>query len=237
MLPPPTEELWLRLKNEPLLAGWFLLGGTALSLRIAHRISEDLDFAWPQVGKLPRAALETLIRVLGREGWRMERNDDAGAYEEFLLAGMSLHHQQDFIATGNSGRVKLTFFAPDPPLSAILPPTQAPVPVAAPLPLLFQSKALAACGRSAVRDWVDLYVLMTQHGFTMQDFAAAYESAGALLQLDIAFTRLTSGQTRPGDPGVEGMMVHPPAVEELAEFFRREIAAWKSARAAGVWRR
>ncbi len=96
MLPPATEQLWRRLEKEPLLAGWYLIGGTALSLRIAHRASEDLDFAWPLAGKLPGPALDALIRNLGSEGWRVQRNDDASAYEEFLLAGMSLHdHQQD----------------------------------------------------------------------------------------------------------------------------------------------
>jgi hypothetical protein len=29
------------------LAGFVLIGGSALALHIHHRISEDLDFAWP----------------------------------------------------------------------------------------------------------------------------------------------------------------------------------------------
>ncbi|HUF61124.1 MAG TPA: hypothetical protein VMN36_03540 [Verrucomicrobiales bacterium] len=61
----------------------------------------------------------------------------------------------------------------------------------------------------------------------MNDFARGYEAAGARLQLDIALSRLTSGQPRTGDPGVEGMMECPPAVEELADFFRRSIRQWK----------
>jgi len=236
MLPPATERLWQRLQSEPLLAGWYLIGGTALSLRIAHRVSEDLAFAWPQGNKLPRPALDALVRSLGNDGWHLERNDNAAAYEEFLLAGTSLHdYQQDFIATSDIGQVKLTFFSPEPPLSAILPASQSPVPVVPPLPLLFQCKALAACGRSTVRDWVDLHVLITQHGFGMNDFVAAYQAAGAGRQLDLAFQRLASGQPRVGDPGVEGLMPHPPTVAELAGFFRTEIVRWKSHRAATEW--
>lgn len=231
-LPPPTERLWRRLENDPLLAGWYLVGGTALSLRIGHRISEDLDFAWPQEKTLPRPTLEVLVRALESEGWHMERNDDARAYEEFLIAGMRLHdYQQDFIASRVDGRVKLTFFSPEPPLSAILPVSDAPVVVVPSLPLLFQSKALAASGRSTVRDWVDLHVLMTRHGFTIDDFAAAYETAGSKLQLDIAFSRLTSGQPRAGDPGIEGLMENPPTVEELAEYYKTAIGEWKRRRA------
>jgi hypothetical protein len=236
MLPPATERLWQRLQNEPLLAGWYLIGGTALSLRIAHRVSEDLDFAWPQGNKLPRPVLDALVRSLGNDGWHLERSDNAAAYEAFLLAGSNLHdYQQDFLAISDIGKVKLTFFSPEQPLSTILPASVAPVPVVPPLSLLFQCKAIAACGRSTVRDWVDLHALMTQHGFSMDDFVAAYQAAGAGLQLDLAFQRLASGQPRTGDPGVEGLMPHPPTVAELAEFFRAEIVRWKSQRAATAW--
>ena len=65
---------------------------------------------------------------------------------------------------------------------------------------------------------------MTQHGFTMDDFAAAYEATGSKSQLGIAFNSLTSGQPRTGDPGVAGLMEHAPAVEELTGFFRNATA-------------
>jgi nucleotidyltransferase AbiEii toxin of type IV toxin-antitoxin system len=41
---PATLELLKRLMNEPLLDNFFLVGGTALSFQIGHRISIDLDF-------------------------------------------------------------------------------------------------------------------------------------------------------------------------------------------------
>jgi hypothetical protein len=235
MLPPETERLWHRLEHEPMLAGSYLIGGTALSLLIGHRISEDLDLAWPDP-KLPIHLLSKLTANLEAEGWHMERDDDANAYDEFLIAGMSLHdYQQNFIATSDSAKVKLSFFSPDPPLSTLLPKSSSSTVVIPSLPLLFQSKALAASGRSTVRDWVDLYILMTRHGFTMDDFAAAFENAGSKLQLDMAFNRLVSGQPRAGDPGVEGLMENPPAVEELVKFFRSEITAWKERQAKRVW--
>jgi Nucleotidyl transferase AbiEii toxin, Type IV TA system len=177
-LPPETERLWRRLEHEPLLAGWYLIGGTALGLLIGHRQSEDLDFAWPVGGKLPVHVLSQLITNLDLNGWQLKRDDDPNAYDEFLIVGMSLHdYQQNFIATAGGDPVKLTFFSPDPPLAALLPKSTAPAVVIPPLPLLFQSKALAASARSTVRDWVDLYILMTQHGFTMDDFVSAYNLA------------------------------------------------------------
>ena len=40
---PETERVWKFLKDEPSLAGFVLVGGTALALRLGHRRSEDLD--------------------------------------------------------------------------------------------------------------------------------------------------------------------------------------------------
>lgn len=77
---------------------------------------------------------------------------------------------------------------------------------------------------------------MTDHGFTMDDFVAAYEAAGSKLQLDIAFHRLTSGQPRTGDPGIKGLMENPPSEEELAKFFRRSVDKWKRKRALDAFR-
>jgi hypothetical protein len=40
---PGTLELIRKLQNEVLLSDFFLVGGTALSLQIGHRISDDID--------------------------------------------------------------------------------------------------------------------------------------------------------------------------------------------------
>jgi len=57
LLPEATRALWLKLRDEPLLKGGILIGGTALTLRIGHRRSEDLDFAFLSQ-RLPNAAFE-----------------------------------------------------------------------------------------------------------------------------------------------------------------------------------
>ena len=61
MLIEPTARLWTVFKNKPELNGFVLIGGSALALRINHRKSEGLDFAWPH-GKFPREALQELIK-------------------------------------------------------------------------------------------------------------------------------------------------------------------------------
>lgn len=53
MLPPATEKVWNFLKEQPALAGFVLVGGSALALTLRHRLSEDLDFVYPDT-RLPR---------------------------------------------------------------------------------------------------------------------------------------------------------------------------------------
>jgi hypothetical protein len=165
MLPAATELLWKRLEHEPLLAGWHLIGGTALSLTIEHRQSEDLDFVWPGQGLLPVPVIGHLVKQLVAEGWHLERDDDPRADQEFRNAGMNLHdHQQNFVASTAAGNVKLTFFSPDLPLCVLLPKSESATVIIPPLSLLFQSKALVACSRSALRDWVDPFVKWNSGG-------------------------------------------------------------------------
>jgi hypothetical protein len=87
-LAPETRRVWEFLSSLPALGGFVLIGGTALAMHIAHRVSEDLDFII--VGnKLPRAALNGLVMILERDGFIVERDDDQAAYEEFFTGAVS----------------------------------------------------------------------------------------------------------------------------------------------------
>jgi Nucleotidyl transferase AbiEii toxin, Type IV TA system len=59
-MPEATQKNFARLKDDPRLAGFTLVGGTALALQIGHRISEDLDFnIFGQ--KLPIKSIDALL--------------------------------------------------------------------------------------------------------------------------------------------------------------------------------
>ena len=47
-LPPKTAKLLLALKDDDIINPFYLSGGTALSLHLGHRESEDLDFFTPK---------------------------------------------------------------------------------------------------------------------------------------------------------------------------------------------
>lgn len=66
-----------------------LVGGSGLSLRLNHRSSEDLDFAFFG-DRLPRQRLDGLMAASAKGAFRFERNDDAAALNEFSLGGIEL---------------------------------------------------------------------------------------------------------------------------------------------------
>jgi len=205
-----------RKEKEPTLAGTILIGGTALALRIGHRRSYDLDFCL-RAPRLLGHQIEGVIEALAATGISAQRSDDPTAYDEFLNAGMSLHdYQQDFLTSTD---VKLTFFADDPAVAALLHEGLAEGPRLASLEEIFQLKALLSAKRSTSRDWFDLFVLMNHHGFTVQQFADAFHRAAKDHSLDIAFNRLCSGRTAPDDPGFEAVSEHPPTIEEMRDDF------------------
>jgi len=215
LLPEATKALWLKLRDEPLLKGGILVGGTALTLRIGHRRSEDLDFAFLS-HRLPNAAINLLLRKY--PDWI--RNDNLLSYEEFQIAGQSLHdYQQDFVSGAG---VKITFFAEDKPVWALLnqTPENAGALRVATTKEIFGLKCLISARRSKSRDTYDLYVLFREHGFAVSDMVTAFEKANRAAEIDAALRRLCSGFTAPDDEGYEALIENPPSKETLKAYFQ-----------------
>lgn len=233
MLRPDTERVWRFLEHQPALAGFVLVGDTALTLRINHRVSEDLDFTWTE-HRLPVARLDALTALAAQHGLTFHRNDDPAASDEFEIAGMSLHdYQQDFLV---NHAVKVSFFAADDPLGRQLrlQPANDAGPRVAELGELFGSKCLVAASRSKSRDWFDLHTLMTKHGFTVQDMHDVFVSTGVPHQFDLALQRLCSGTPAASDEGFEHLTDHAPSLDEMRGFFqaRRDEFEQEAARSA-----
>ena len=70
MLPERTEELLRAIDGSPSARDLLLGGGTALALRIAHRRSAALDFAFASQ-RLPRRKIDKLLNEL-RSGHEVE---------------------------------------------------------------------------------------------------------------------------------------------------------------------
>ena len=84
---------------------------------------------------------------------------------------------------------------------------------------IFASKSLVSAKRSRLRDWFDLYVLLQFHGFSMRDYAAAFEKAGDRHGFEIGLTRLCSGRPDATDEGFHALVSNAPSLDQLREFF------------------
>ena len=94
ILPPPQRKLWAELKDTPKL--FVLYGGTALALRLRHRISEDFDFFANEVFQ-PSSLLNTVSYLKHAEISQSEENtvtaivDREGPVKVSFFGGLSLN--------------------------------------------------------------------------------------------------------------------------------------------------
>ena len=197
-----------------------LIGGTALALRIGHRISEDLDFAY--LGEtLPKARLKSLIRLLKQEDIFLELNQNAIAEEEFFDSGLELDKfQQDYFSDTH---VKVTFVRLENEVKGLfLSDIDAPLRVAT-LDEIFNTKALVCSQRTKSRDWLDLYVLINFHGYTIADMYRTYESVECSSGFDNASMRLRACKKLKEDEGYEQLLDPAPTLDDLRTFFNRKL--------------
>ncbi len=219
-LRPDTAALWQVLQHPdvaPLLRGFVLIGGSALTLRIGHRVSEDLDLAYPEK-KLPASRIPRLIDVLAHHGVECVRQHDVAAEEEFLEAGLDLaDYQQNFVAQRS---VKLTLVSLDQPARTLIGGDVASPLRVATLDEIFKTKALVCADRSKTRDWYDLHTLMTEHGYSIADLHNAFVESGQPSKYDIAKSRMKSGRPGASDEGylqVAGRS--KPTLDAMRDYF------------------
>ncbi len=219
-LPPDTRRIWQRLETSPLLSGFVLIGGTALTMRIGHRLSEDLDFAF--LGDLlPVLRLRQLVDAMRGTGTDMQLNQDAIAEQEFIDSGLLLEeHQQNYIA---DNAVKISFVRLDNPTTRLLSGTSdSPLRVAT-LDEVFKTKALVCAERSKSRDWFDLYILMTRHGYEASDLHRAFLEADRVGSFPVAELRLRACKPSATDEGYLELVDPAPTLEVLRQFFNEAL--------------
>ena len=222
MLREPTNGVWQALAVRPELSGFVLVGGSALALHLNHRISEDLDFAWPHP-RLPRDVLHQMTKA--GSGLKFESYQDPWAQREAYDCGLNLDDfSQNFFV---NDLVKVTFFCPDTPEIKILSPTSGDALRIATVPEIFAMKALVSAKRSKTRDWFDLYVLMKHHGFSWKDFYETFVRAGCEGQYDYAAELLSTAHPSRSDEGYDALLPNPPTIEEMRAFFLQRRNAYE----------
>ena len=217
MLRDDTEKIWLHLQNHPLLSEFVLAGGTALSMHLNHRVSEDLDFMYPGSSRLPRVQIELLKKECLDAGFEFRSNDSPAGILEFEDTGMDYHdYQQDYIVNGT---VKLTLVAPDLEVSKLIGPTIKTGPRVATTEEVFRMKCMACANRSKSRDWLDIFVMLKMDLFKPIEIFESFKLAGVPSKFDIAMMRMSSGRLHVMDEGYDALMDNPPSIENIHSYF------------------
>lgn len=221
-----TKQLWDILSVDSRLRSFFLIGETALALRIEHRISEDLDFVVLEE-MLPGKRLDLVLSNLRKEGLSVMELPDIATQQDFENSGLDLaDYQRNYVVD----RVKVSFFTPlqgMEDLFRINGISPSALPVIPDLKTLFGLKCLACGHRSKSRDWLDLYLLMTEHGFRIEDMRDVFKKCDPY-NWDSAIRRLTTMKISGMDEGYLHLMDDPPALESMKDFFlleRRHLEA------------
>ena len=175
-LPAATARVFAHLYAEPLLAGFTLIGGTALSLQIAHRQSEDLDFYYP-AESLPARTLNTALTNARRAGFDVRDMLSPSAISQTRINhAVDLH---EWVQDWAVGGVKVSFsvfqgFIPQMRAIAAFPRAADSSTPGAPaerfsilgIEGLFAAKSCLLMRRARSRDLFDLYSLMQSHGYS-----------------------------------------------------------------------
>ena len=243
-MPEATQKNFARLKDDPRLAGFTLVGGTALALQIGHRISEDLDFnIFGQ--KLPIRAIDGLLDELAVGGAKIESLITSEQKLRFKInTSENLdHYIQDYMIDGakvtfhsrNEGdrpKAQVDFLKSAPKVKA----SESGIDVMG-IDGLLVMKSIVVYDRVKSRDIYDLMVLTKDHGYTLGDILAAIDAYLPIRNKDPEhFKRVVTGVI-PVDKGDEGFFsIHLNVkMNEIYKYFKKlindyEISAVKQLR-------
>ena len=180
-LPTATARVFAHLYAEPLLAGFTLIGGTALSLQIGHRRSEYLDF-YRAGEQLPSRTINAVLTNARRVGFDIrDMLTPSQISQTRINYAMDLH---DWVQDWAVGGVKVTFsvfngftaqmhaIAAYPRVmdasagpSAEKPPQRFGI---LGIEGLFAAKSCLLMRRARSRDLFDLYTLIDAHGYSVR---------------------------------------------------------------------
>jgi hypothetical protein len=89
---------------------------------------------------------------------------------------------------------------------------------------IFRLKCIACASRTKSRDWLGMYLLLSQGHFKPMDMYRTFELSGVVSKFDVAMARMTLGTISPQNEGFDTLMPKPPSVHEMQSFFRDMFA-------------
>lgn len=192
-LAPHTGKIFETISRLECIKPYTLVGGTALSLQIEKRQSEDLDFMkWPR-----------------RKGEKCEVDWPVIKKELEAVGELKSYEVGDFnLVNFNFEGVKLTFYAP--PRRAIQMMQRIPYLnnlYLADMESIGAMKMETMLRRSKFRDYYDIYAILKEGGDINKMMAAALEHSDHKLRTRSLLSMLTNGKLFEKEKGFEEL--HP----------------------------
>lgn len=228
-LPESTRALFERIRNARGIKNFILVGGTALALRLQHRLSEDLDFM--TTGKMDRNVIAKILNSLHGSGCKkFTKIDDVQKALEFSAEGGDVeNYSQNWRVDG----VKLSFFskliqpkAAQHALCSILESESVPgvdcglIRVATES-CIFSLKSQVVSERLTSRDLFDLKVLIETGRYSFSDLLSEARKLGA--NPELVKERIAVGKLRLNDPPVNTISGETPDIETVRNWFVEQI--------------
>ncbi len=213
-----TRRVFEVLAKEPLMKGFVLIGGTALSIQIGHRLSEDLDF-WLPEKSMSKDRVDSILHNVVQHGLSHKFATPAWKISQARINGIDLLSQgRDHIIGG----VKVTFFARDDVpyryfagMKRIKGNARFNI---ADEEALFNMKSWLISQRIRSRDLYDMMILM-QRGKTIQDILDAGAQADPSYQREYAKEVLVGNVPLDADDeGFESVGIQA-TLDDMREYF------------------
>ena len=232
LMPELTQKNFARLKEDPRLASFSLVGGTALALQIGHRISEDLDFnIFGDI--LPKKMLDDVLNDLAASGATIESLITPAQKSQFKINTSKNidHYIQDYLIDGS----KVTFHSRnenDRPKQQIDFLKSTPKLAVSKkgfnilgMDGLFVMKGIVVYDRVKSRDLYDLMVLTKDHGYSIENVIEAIHTYQPLRDKDPEHFKSAVTGIIPIDKNDEGFssIRLNVKIEDIYKYFRKLI--------------
>ena len=235
MMPQKTRAVFELLATRVELKDYVLLGGTALSLQIGHRLSEDLDFCLFE-DQLDGATLDSLIQQISKDHHVMLMTPASKITQAKINGTDLLAHSRDYLIDGT----KVTFFARnDAPYAhfselEIINPYNITFRLMA-SSAIFKMKAWLIQKRVKSRDLFDLMQLLIIKGDRVESLFNAARNAEVAIYSEEFLKDVLTGVVRvdADDEGFESIGLKI-SLEEIYAFFKGAIDDYEVGRAAAL---
>jgi len=210
-MPEATFELFTEgFSNMDYIRNWTLVGGTALSIHLQHRLSEDLDFFIEKSTlQQEKTHIEKMITDLEGKGYNCIKTHSNDENLDFEIEG-----------------VKVTFFASGLKNLKSHCCSYKNIEVAGIETIIAMKMEAIISYRTKIRDFYDIYIISEHEGISLFAMLDIYnDHSNKKGKEELLYSRFVSKPLDNNDEGLEGMMAkgNMATFPKLREWIREEI--------------